>query len=366
MRLVPQPKKKAGKGNRLTIILIKLLLFFTIVMACIVGGKYGLELGYEYMKNPSRLEPKHTEHRTVEVVIPGGASTTDIAMILKEKGLIKYPLLFRIASKMNENDGLYKQGKHVLHTSMEYPDMMNALKKTVKIRETARFTIPEGWELSQIVEKLSEQKLIDREKFMDLIENGDFEYAFLKDLPERENRLEGYLFPDTYEVYRNADEREIIVKMLNRFDEKFKPEYYERAKGLGMTVDEVVILASIIEREARLDSERPLVSAVFHNRLESRQYPFLQSCATVQYVLGERKPILSTEDTKIDSLYNTYRHKGLPIGPIASPGEKSIQAALYPDDNDYLFFVAQDDGSHVYSKTFNEHINAVNRIQRRK
>lgn len=365
MSLAPQPQKKNSIVSKVIIIMIKVVLFFSITFACIIGAKYAFDLGYEYVKDPEQFEKKASDSKEIEVIVPKGASTSQIADILKEKGLIKYPILFRAVSKVNRNDGLYKQGPHILNTSMEYLDIMNELKRTVIKKETTRFTIPEGFELRQIVDLLEEKKLIDREKFMHIVENEEFDYPFLKNLPKRKNRLEGYLFPDTYEVFADSDEKQIIKKMLDRFGQVFKEKYYQRAKELGMTVDEVVTLASIVEREAMKDDERDMVAAVFHNRLKSKQYPLLQSCATVQYVLGERKPILTEEDTRIESPYNTYIHAGLPVGPIASPGEKSIIATLYPADVDYLFFVARSDGSHVFSKTLQEHINAVNRIQKK-
>ena len=147
--------------------------------------------------------------------------------------------------------------------------------------------------------------------------------------------------------------------MLAQFDKVYE-KYKGRAKEMNMTMDEAVTLASIIEREALGDEDRKLVSSVFHNRMDSSNYPYLQSCATVQYVLKERKPVLSVEDTKIDSPYNTYINKGLPIGPIASPGEKSIEAALYPEETDYLFFVLGSDNKHHFSKTYEEHMQNKN------
>jgi len=188
--------------------------------------------------------------------------------------------------------------------------------------------------------------------------------------PQRENKLEGYLFPDTYFFDPKAGERAIIEKFLDNFDAKFKPEFYERAKELNMTVDEVIILASIIERETALPEERPIVSSVFHNRLKSSDPNLkkLESCATVQYVLyktqGKMKEKLSDEDTKIDHPYNTYLYEGLPPGPICCPGLASIEAALYPDEeSEYLYFVAKGDGSHEFSRTLAEHLEAVKKYQ---
>jgi UPF0755 protein len=225
-----------------------------------------------------------------------------------------------------------------------------------------RFTIPEGFELRQIAERLESEGLVNKDEFYAAIDKSKFDYAFVKDIPNRDNKLEGYLFPDTYDVFKNATEEEIINKMLNRFDQVFTEEYRQRAKELNMSYDQVITLASIIEREAKLDKERKIISAVFHNRLKKNIK--LQSCATVQYLLKEQKEVLTYKDLEVDSPYNTYKYAGLPKGPIASPGAKSIEAALYPDKVDYLYFVANKDGSHIFTKTYQEHLNAQNKIRK--
>ncbi|HOQ00530.1 MAG TPA: endolytic transglycosylase MltG [Acetivibrio clariflavus] len=188
-----------------------------------------------------------------------------------------------------------------------------------------------------------------------------FDYDFIAQIPERENRLEGYLFPDTYFFDPLSSDREIITKFLDNFDMKFKLDYYARAKELNMTVDEIITLASIIEKETALPEEKPIISSVFHNRLKSKDPSLrkLQTDATIQYILfkrdGKIKEKLTEADTKIDDPYNTYLYEGLPPGPICSPGLASIEAALYPEKTDYYYFVAKGDGSHYFSKTLSEH-----------
>jgi UPF0755 protein len=218
--------------------------------------------------------------------------------------------------------------------------------------ETVRFTIPEGYDIKRTSAKLTEDGLINAETFAKEIETGKFDYEFLKDAPAGPNRLEGFLFPETYEIFANANEHDIIDKMLYQFNKVFTDEYYARAEELGMSVRDVITLASIIEREARVPEDRPVIASVFYNRLKIKMP--LQSCATVQYILGEQKPVLSIKDTKIESPYNTYLHPGLPPGPIASPGADSIKAALYPADTDYLYFLAKGDGSHAFSSTYEQ------------
>ncbi len=289
----------------------------------------------------------------VTVEITAGSGTQDIAMVLKEKGVISQPFWFRVASKIGGHDGSYQQGIFSLRKDAGYQAIFKGLKSPQN--ELVRVTIPEGYELRQIADTLEELGLVDRKRFFQVVERGNFDYWFLKNLPKRENRLEGYLFPDTYFFLKGDSEENIINMMLRRFDEVFTETFKERVKELSMSVDEIITLASVIEREAMGDVDRDKVASVFHNRLKNSQYPYLESCATIQYVLKERKAVLSTADTKIDSPYNTYQNPGLPIGPIASPGKAAIEAALYPSKTDYLFFVLDSTGVHRFAKTFAEH-----------
>lgn len=292
------------------------------------------------------------------VVVEQGATTSDIAQELKQQGVIRFPLFFRVVSRLAGCDAQYKKGTFAIRPNAGYRVVFDVLTNAANAQnETVKITIPEGFELRQIADRLAESGLVDRDAFYREVEYGQFDYEFIRKLPNRENRLEGYLFPDTYLFTKDDTAQDIINKMLARFEEiVYSPQNITRAKELGMSMDEVVTLASIIEREALGDADRKDVSSVFHNRLKSREYPYLQSCATVQYILKERKTILSEADTKIQSPYNTYRNKGLPVGPIASPGAEAVDAALYPNNTNYLFFVLGSDGVHHFSKTYDEHL----------
>ncbi|TCO79080.1 endolytic transglycosylase MltG [Marinisporobacter balticus] len=294
----------------------------------------------------------------IMVKIPKSASTTKIAKILKENNVINSDITFRILSKMAKTDGKMQAGEYLLKENMDAREIIDILVNGDTVKDMIKFTIPEGFELKQIIERLEGKGLINKDQFIEVANYGDFDYKFLKDIPKGENRLEGFLFPDTYEIANNATEKEIIVKMLNRFDDIFIDDYYKRVKELNMRINEIITLASIIEREAKLDKERPLVSGVFYNRIKKDMK--FQSCATVQYVLGERKPKLSNKDIAIDSPYNTYKYYGLPPKPIASPGKPSIEAALYPKESEYLYFVVSKNGEHHFSKTYKEHLRAKN------
>lgn len=335
-------KKQAAKKKKNRRIVLKVIVAVIVVGIVVAGG---------YFYTDYRPGGQSGE---VVVTIPEGSGTTKIAQILNKDGLISSELFYRLMSKIRGVDGKYNFGKFKINKSAGYEEIFDTLTQSGQNVDAVKVTIPEGYEIYKIADTLEEKGLIDKDKFYYLVDYGEFDYEFVKDIPERDNRLEGYLFPSTYE-FVPGDEYGIINEMLAQF-EKVYAKYQDRAKEINMTMDETVTLASIIEREALGDEDRKLVSSVFHNRLDSEEYPYLQSCATVQYVLKERKPVLSVEDTKIDSPYNTYINKGLPVGPIASPGEKSIEAALYPEDTDYLFFVLGSDNKHHFSRTYEEHM----------
>ncbi len=290
-----------------------------------------------------------TDDMTLDV--PEGAGASVVAELLYENGVIKYPSVFRLSSKLGGFDGNYKPGVITIHKDMSYKAILDTLVQAD--RDTVRVVIPEGYTIKQIAETLSNEGICSVDDFYNALDASLYDYKFLKDLPERENRLEGYLFPATYEFSPNMSARAIVNTMLESFDKVYTDEYYERTKNVNMTVDEVVTMASIIERETNAKGERAKVAGVFYNRLNSDKK--LESCATVQYILGENKPVLSISDTQIDSPYNTYKNTGLPIGPIASPGADCIKAALYPEKTNALYFVLGADGEHIFSNTYEEH-----------
>jgi UPF0755 protein len=233
-------------------------------------------------------------------------------------------------------------------------DEIAELIMTGTLAETKSFMIPEGYNIKQIARKLAEEGIVSETDFYDVVQNGDFDYDFLVDCPPGTERLEGFLYPETYEIYADASAYDIVSKMLGQFFALFKVEYAEKAQEMGMSVRDIVTMASIIERESVAAEERPIMSGVFYNRLAEGMK--LESCATIQYILGEPKEVLLNEDLEIESPYNTYLYEGLPPGPICSPRMASIEAALYPDENDYIFFVLSDtlDGTHKFSSDYNE------------
>lgn len=291
----------------------------------------------------------------ITITVSEGAGASTVATDLHENGIIKYPLAFKILSRMGGYDGEYKPGAITIRNGMSYQDILQAL--ITADRDTVKVVIPEGYEAKQIQTALSDAGLAGADGFMSALDPSLYDYKFLENLPDRTGALEGYLFPATYEIPETYTAQQIVDLMLATFDSKFTQEYYDRAAVLGMSVDEVVTMASIVERETDNDNERAKVAGVFYNRLNSGMK--FQSCATVQYILGEHKPVLSIADTQINSPYNTYVYAGLPVGPICNPGEACIKAALYPENTDAYYFCLSKSGEHIFSKTYEEHVKAM-------
>ena len=355
-------KRKTKKRKKVWLSLLLYLLFFTCIFSVAGFVSYSKFLADDSNENLEVLKEDISPEDAVEVIIPYNSTTNDIVEVLKAKGLVKYPFAFKFISKFDGYDYQYKSGKHIVSKEFTYEEIMKVLCDDPV---TVTVTIPEGKNFTEIVSILDAKNVIVKDEFIKAANGETFNYEFLKDIPERENQLEGYLFPDTYFFDPASSPKEIIGKFLNNFDNKFKIEFYKRAEELGMSVDEIIILASIIEKETKFPGELSTVSSVFHNRLKTKDSSLkkLQSCATVQYILfnrdGKVKENLSDADTKIDHIYNTYLHDGLPPGPICNPGLDAIQAALYPDEeSNYLYFVAKGDGSHYFSKTLQEHESA--------
>ncbi len=284
-----------------------------------------------------------------------GDGTSAVADMLHDENIIKYPWLFKIQSKLGGYDGNFQPGAVTVSDGMSYGEILDLL--ITPNRGMRKVTIPEGYEIKQIADKLNEEGIVAWEDFYAALNPQDYDYPFLSGLPQRDGAMEGYLFPATYDIPEGMSAHDIIDLMLSAFDSQFTDEYYARAAELGMTVDEIITMASIVEREAGDDEERAKVAGVFYNRRNAGMK--FQSCATVQYILGERKPVLTIADTQIDSPYNTYIYPGFPIGPICNPGIESIKAALYPEVTDAYYFVLGKDGTHVFSNTYEEHLAAM-------
>ncbi len=306
------------------------------------------------------------EEKIITVEIPEYATISDIADVLYEAKVIKYPWAFELWSNLKEDDEeppVFVAGTYEVSTMLNY-DYLRSAFKNIKATTEVRITIPEGFTVDEIISLfVDEYGIGTREGFIEAINNYDYDYRFLDGLevsPDRYYRLEGYLFPDTYYFYSTSTEVSVINKLLSNFNKKFIGEYYDRCTDLGMTIDEAIILASMVEKEAKYSDELGNISSVFHNRLKyNATFQYLQSDATIMYAIqhdtGDRLNTMTGEDTSYDSPYNTYKHRGLPPGPIANPGLNAIVYALYPNETEYFYFVANSQGRSLFAKTASEH-----------
>ena len=284
-------------------------------------------------------------------------SAKDVSKILKENGVIKFPWAFRLYSSLKHYDE-FKSGKFELDTSMDYGQIINNLMRVSTYTETVEVTIPEGYTLDQIAELMENSMVCSKDDLLETAATYEFKHDFLQDIPMEENRLEGFLFPDTYEFYKNEKPVNVLNKMLNNFDSKYSDDLQKAVEETGYSLYEIITIASMVEREAVLASEQSTIAGVIMNRLnDSADFPYLNIDATVQYALGEHKSALTSEDLKVDSPYNTYIYKGLPKGPICNPGMGAILASINPESHNYYYYVASGDesGSHIFSKTLEEH-----------
>lgn len=342
--MLPKPLRQTG-------------LYIRYILLGIVISVGLLLIGVNNLLAP--MAPANFEAIPVRVTIPAGSSGAQIAKILADKGLIKSELLFRLLVRKEGVAQDLKAGEYQLSPTLTPLELINKLTTGDVISDYVRVTIPEGYTVKQITDLLEAEGLIQRERFLQLVQEGDFPFSFIDKIPaDVDYRLEGYLFPDTYHIDLEMDEKAIIQLMLQRFDQVIsETRINELASQLDMTLHEAVTLASIVEKEAKLPEERAVIAGVFHNRLEKGM--MLGSCATIQYILGEPKARLLTSDTQIPSPYNTYLHTGLPPGPIAMPGKDSLLAAVKPAETEYYYFRARDDGSHYFTKTLAEHNRAA-------
>ncbi len=360
--------KKVQVALRILIILILLIVF--CVLGVFFGYNYVVVQEQRLDSLQSRIESgelvidENTEG-AVALVIQTGDLTSDIAQHLFDAGLIDNTMIFSLLSKVNGFDGAYMAGTHYLTPGLAYDEIMYLL---IQKPESVIITFPEGITYEEIKQKLHEAGLTFTDAELDACMDSpdmfvDYEFvAKLRIHEERDHILSGYLFPDTYEFDINASPETIINTFLRNTNVKLYDEYYERAEQLGMSLDEAITLASIIQTETTDAIDMMYISAVFHNRLNSddEEMQYLSSDATINFLreIGGEKSlmVLSSEDLNLDSAYNTFTHRGLPPGPICMPGLDAIQAALYPEPNfEYYYFCATGDGSTVFAVTLEEH-----------
>lgn len=319
------------------------------LLALLLAAGY---LGGRHLLLNHRADPAGKQ---VVVTVPKGAGLEQVASALTKAGVVDHPLLFDLAARLMGVHRRLKAGEYALSPAMTYAVILDYLARGRVLLHPV--LIPEGFTAEQIIERLAAAGLVDPKRARELVNDPEF----AAELGIKAPGLEGYLFPAVYRLPRGLSARAVLSRMVRRFNEAWAPLAGE-ARARGMTRLQAVILASIIEREARLDSERPLISAVYHNRLK-KGMP-LQADPTVIYGLEDFNGNLTRGQLKADTPYNTYTRGGLPPGPICSPGAASLKAAVEPADVPYLYFVAKGDGGHHFSKGYRDHVNAVNRYQR--
>lgn len=335
-----------------------ILLAAALISAAVAAALAGLV--FVALKRP--LEAGGT--RKTEVDIPRGASTAEIAALLEAKGLVRHRLVMLVLARMSGADGRLRAGRYELSPAMTPEQILVELQKGGR-PPAITFTIPEGYTVEDVIGLLVRRGIAPENELRRAFGNPALVARWLppEGSPERAAvrfATEGYLFPDTYRIDPGTTAEKISAMLVRRFERAFPEEFRRRAEELGLSVHQVVTLASIVEREARVPQERPLIAGVYWNRL--RRGMRLDADPTVRYALRKYREPLLYADLEVDSPFNTYRHTGLPPGPIASPGEASLRAALYPADTPYLYFVSRGDGTHVFAKTLQEHNRNVARM----
>ncbi len=336
-------KKKREKNN-----LIKNTLLFLIIAIILFSFIYSRAINSSAGKGDD-----------LNFIIERGDSVNVIAENLKEEALIKSGLVFKIYVKLSGKQSDFKEGVYTLSPEMSVKNIVETLTPRVSLKPEEWITFVEGWNLNDYARILDERGLISFDEFLDITGGGSLKdystyFSFLEDKPEGHS-LEGYLFPDTYRFFYDSSPDDIIKRILSNFDKKLDLEIRDEIERQGKSIHEILTMASIIEKEVRSDDDMRTVSGIFWNRIKNRQA--LESCATLAYILGENKDRYTYEETRIESPYNTYMNRGLPPGPIANPGIRAIQAAVYPESTDYNYFLTDSETFEtIFSRTYEEHL----------
>lgn len=322
-----------------------------VILCCLgVAGIAGIKV-YAFLTIPP-------DSKAIEriLLIEPGTPLRRIAETLQEASVISDKNLFMMLARFYREGKSVKAGEYQFTTSMLPTEVLTKLQDGKIYFRTA--AIPEGYTLRQIADLLAEQGLVDKEKFLAFVFSADTAAEFKVEAQS----LEGYLFPNTYYIHRGMEEKAIVQEMVKEFWQVMTPDLQEEIRRKGFTVHEIVTLASIVEKEARVPEERELIAAVYHNRLKIKMK--LDSDPTVIYGIDDFDGNLTRAHLQTETAYNTYKRRGLPPGPIANPGKSSILAAIRPAEVKYLYFVARNDGTHQFSHTYQEHLRAVREYQK--
>ena len=304
----------------------------------------------------------------ISVSIPADSSYSDIINILHDNGLIKQKLFCKVFTKYrNFDEGTYLSGDYYLNAKMGVEGMLKDIMAAPVTADTIKLSFPEGWTIQQIFEKLEKYEVCNSSKLYSAAKSANFDYDFISDIADSQSRylkLEGYMFPDTYDFYMDADTNYVIKKFLDNFNEKWTDEYDARAKKLGYSREEIITVASIIQKEAANAEQMKTISSVLYNRLaDQANYPTLGCDSTAIYISNYVTPIVGeAQGSYYYNNYDTSAIKGLPPGPICNPGIEAIKAALYPEDTNYYFFAHDNSGKIYLAETYKEHKNNLVQI----
>ena len=336
---------------------IAIILLVILAVVLLVAGYFGITMYQEYTSTGSGTD------ETVTIEIEQGESTWDIAAKLKENDLIDYEAVFYLKVRESGVAGKLRYGTFTFHKESGLAEILEVLTTGGAQKDSVMFTIPEGYTIELIAKKLEKEGICTEAEFLEAVQK-DYDYWFLEDIPEDEAiryKLQGFLYPETYAITEDMTAEDIVNVMLKQFDKEFTDDLRKQMKEQNKTIFEVVIEASMIERETMIDSEKAMVAGVIKNRLEIDMK--LQIDPTALYPLTNGlydKTRVTYDDIAIDSPYNTYVYKGLPVGPIANPSILSLEAALNPVEHEYYYYHTdkeKNDGSHIFSKTYEEHVN---------
>lgn len=326
---------------------IRMILSFVMIIAIIVCALTVYE----------RINVSNNDDM-VEIIIPEGTSTTGIYEILKDNGLVKTKIGFLVNLKLSPYDKKLRYGTFNLSKSMSVREIIKELATGGKTQDTFTLTIPEGYSLEMIAQKLDDINIVSKKDFYDAL-GDNYDYGFLNEIPKKDYKyaLQGFLFPSTYEFFVSATAHDIINTLLGEFEK----QYSSIENNSGLSMYDTITLASLIEREAKLHSERYTISGVINNRLKIDM--LLQIDATVVYAISDGMYNVDKvlyKDLENKSPYNTYKYTGLPVGPICNPGLESIKAAINPEKHNYLYYHTDEtkkDGSHIFTENFSDHTN---------
>ena len=349
-----RPKNKKKKKRRGHGLIFGLIMSVMIISVSILAAAFILKCAKEFLGiGRSDIE--------IIVDIPMNSGTNDIAEQLYSEGIISDTTLFRVFSKIKGADGTFIAGTHKLSPQMDYSSIIEILQEEVKDpRETADVVFPEGITLVEAAARLEEKGVCSAEEFINVFNSEKFGFDFeekVKISAMKFYKMEGYLFPDTYQFYLDEDPRIVAKKIYKNFEARITPDLYGRMEDLEMDLEEVLTLASIVQTEAANTKDMKKVASVFYNRLDNPdEYPLLQSDPTTNYVEDVIMTNIDIKSEEMFKAYDTYRGAGLPPGPICNPGLDAINAVLYPAETDYYYFCSNlETGEFFYAETLEEH-----------